>query len=88
MESGKKYLEQTIARLAQFIADHPHSPEIVSAAKAMAELHNALVAETLGEATRQLTNALCNETLPNAEVGSTAVALLGQLGEMTAKGGE
>lgn len=88
MENGKKYLEQTIAHLARFIADHPHSPEIVSAAKAMAELHNALVAETLCEATRQLTNAVRNETIPNAEAGSTAAALLGQLGEMTAKGGE
>lgn len=84
----KKYLERSIERLAQFIEDHPHSPEIISAAKAMAELHNALVAEALGEATRQLTNAVCNEVIPNAEAGSTAAALLGQLGEMTAKGGE
>lgn len=88
MENGKKYLEQTIAHLARFIADHPHSPEIVSAAKAMAELHGALTAETLGDAMRQLTDNICKTAATHEVPESAGLGLLSQVGEMLGRGGE
>ena len=88
MENGKKYLEQTIAHLAQFVADHPHSPEIVHAAKAMAELHNALTAEVLGEATQRITDAICEANASNSSIGGLGLDMIQGMATIATKSGE